>query len=59
METTKGATLEGDKLKLDIELDLRGHLSGSGKSMVLATTNGFTQIQGTDIMVSYNIIRKR
>jgi len=45
--------------KLVIEADLDGtSRSASGKNIVLATTNGFTSVDG-DIKVSLNVIAKR
>ncbi len=35
-----------------------GERSASGKSLVVATTNGFIAVDGSDIRVSLNVIRK-
>lgn len=33
--------------------------SKSGKTLVVATTNGFVQVQGTDLSVSLNVIKPK
>ena len=48
--------LEGNKLIIDLKLDSK-ELSKSGKTIMLATSNGF-QWEG-DIGVSYNVVRKK
>lgn len=56
-------------IKMDIKLDGNvltikavigsGVPSSSGKSLVVATTNGFVAVAGTDIKVSLNVIKSR
>jgi len=50
---------EGKKLTIVADLDGTAR-SGSGKSTILATTNGFVAVDGTNpiIKVSLNIITK-
>ncbi len=48
--------IEGDKLIITLDLNSK-QLSKSGKSYMLATSNGFKNIG--DISVSYNVIRKK
>ena len=50
--------LEGNKLTITATLD-SGTPSASGKTMVVATTNGFVAVAGTDIKVSLNVIKPR
>jgi len=52
------AKLEGKTLTLKIELS-DGHPSHSGKSLVVATTSGFTDVPGTNLRISYNITKSR
>ena len=35
-----------------------GKLSKSGKSYLVASSNGFLDVEGTDLRVSYNVIKK-
>lgn len=37
----------------------QGTPSSSGKSMVVATTNGFVLVDGSDLKVSLNVIKPR
>ena len=48
--------IEGSKLIIDLDLNSKTE-SKSGKSYMLATSNGFKNIG--DISVSYNVIRKK
>ena len=46
--------------KLVIEADLHdGIPSSSGKTLVVASTNGFVAVADTDIKVSLNVIKPR
>ena len=48
--------LEGNKLIIELNLDSK-ELSKSGKTIMLATSNGFQWEE--DIGISYNIVRKK
>ena len=48
--------LEGNILTITTELT-HGTISASGKSLVVATTNGFVSVAGSDIRVSLNVIK--
>ena len=50
--------VEGDKLTITCTLG-SGVPSSSGKTLVVATTNGFQAVTGTDIRVSLNVIKSR
>jgi len=51
-----GHKLEGNKLIIELKIDSK-ELSRSGKTIMLATSNGF-QWEG-DIGISYNIVKKK
>ena len=50
--------VEGNILTITATIS-SGVPSSSGKSLVVATTNGFVGVDGTDIKVSLNVIRPR
>lgn len=50
------AKVEGTQLTLVIDLSAEGQPSASGKTRVLATTNGFVRING--VMVGLNVCKK-
>ena len=50
--------LEGDKLTITCTVG-SGVPSSSGKTLVVATTNGFVAVTGTDLRVSLNVIKAR
>lgn len=50
--------LEGDKLTITATIG-SGVPSKSGKTNIVATTNGFVGVDGSDIKVSLNVIRPR
>jgi len=50
--------VEGSKLTITCTLG-SGVPSSTGKSLMLATTNGFQAVAGTDIRVSLNVIKSR
>lgn len=50
--------LIGDKLTITTTIS-SGVPSSSGKSLVVATTNGFVGVDGSDIKVSLNVIKPR
>jgi len=55
-----GHRIDGNKLIIDFDPNSKT-LSKSGKTYVLATSNGFSTeklADGTEIMVSYNICKK-
>ena len=45
--------VEGDKLTINTTL------ASTGKTLVVATTNGFQAVAGTDIRVSLNVIKPK
>ena len=50
--------INSDNSKVVIEITLDPpKISSSGKSFVLGTSNGFKNIPGTDLELSFNIIR--
>jgi len=50
--------VEGDKLTITTTLG-SGVPSSTGKTLVVATTNGFQAVAGTDIRVSLNVIKPK
>jgi len=48
--------LEGDKLTITCIVS-SGVPSSSGKSLVVATTNGFVSVADSDLKVSLNVIK--
>jgi DUF4097 and DUF4098 domain-containing protein YvlB len=50
--------LEGDKLTITATIGL-GVPSSSGKTLVVATTNGFVGVDGSDLKVSLNVVKPR
>ena len=48
--------VEGNTLTITCPLG-SGVPSSTGKTLVVATTNGFTPVDGTDIKVSLNVIK--
>ena len=50
--------VEGNKLTIVATIG-SGVPSSSGKSLVVATTNGFVAVAGSDIRVSLNAIRPK
>ena len=50
--------LTGDKLTITCIIG-SGVPSKSGKTNIVATTNGFIPVDGTDIRVSLNVIKSR
>ena len=50
--------LTGDKLIITATIG-SGTSSKSGKTMVVATTNGFVDVPDSDIRVSLNVIKPR
>lgn len=51
--------VEGKKLIIEVDLSVVGTSSKSGKSDVLATTHGNTDVPGTDVKIGLNIYRKK
>ena len=51
--------VENGKLTIAADVSKPGEISKSGKSMILATTNGFYTVPGTDIRVGLNVIKGR
>ncbi len=56
MSEPNGCVIQGDKLIITLNLNSKTE-SKSGKSFMLATSNGFKNIG--EISVSYNVIRKK
>lgn len=52
------ATLKDNILTLELPLE-KGTRSHSGKSLIVYSTKGFTDVPGTDLRISINIIGKR
>jgi len=50
--------VDGDKLTITATIS-SGVPSSTGKSLVVATTNGFVGVDGSDIKVSLNVIKPR
>ena len=50
--------LDGSKLTITCEIG-KGTPSSTGKTLVVATTNGFVPVEGTDLKVSLNVIKSR
>lgn len=50
--------IEGSKLTITCTLG-SGVPSSTGKTLVVATTNGFVPVEGTDIKVSLNVVKPR
>ena len=56
MENCK-VTIKGTKLTIEVELNVEGTPSSSGKSQVLASTHGNARIEGSDIIVGLNVYK--
>lgn len=52
------AKLEGNELTIKVTVS-SGVPSSTGKTLVVATTNGFTDVPGTDLKMSLNVIKPR
>ena len=50
-------TLKDETLIVEIPIE-KGRRSHSGKSQLVFTTKGFTQIEGTELKISINVIKK-
>ena len=50
--------VKGDKLTITTTLG-SGIPSSTGKTLIVATTNGFQAVAGTDIRVSLNVIKPK
>ena len=50
---------EGNTLTIKMDTSKEGTLSKSGKSFIVDSTRGFTTVEGTDMSVSINLIRKK
>ena len=51
------AKIEGDMLTIKIRLT-EGTISSSGKSLVVATSGGFIPIPGSELKISFNVIKQ-
>lgn len=45
-------------LTVTVKLDERGQVSMSGKSMVIASTEGAVEVAGTDLRLNVNVFRR-
>jgi hypothetical protein len=52
------ATINGDKLILEIDLSKDLGKSKTGKSDLVASSRGYSAVDGADVQVSLNVIRK-
>lgn len=50
---------ETEKAVITVDLSRPGKTSGSGKSLVIASTEGNVLIPGTDIWLGLNVYRKK
>ena len=50
--------IDGNKLTITCQLS-QGSPSRSGKTLIVASTNGFTPVEGTDIRISLNVIKSK
>lgn len=50
-------TLLGDELHIQVPIE-KGKRSHSGKSQIVFTTKGFVAVEGTDLRISINVIKK-
>ena len=50
--------VDGNKLIITATIG-SGVPSSTGKSLIMATTNGFMAVEGTDLKVSLNVIKPR
>lgn len=50
------ATVKGNKLTIEVDLDMIGTESTSGKSMLNMSTGGFTPIAGTGMKLNMMVI---
>ena len=50
--------IEGNKLTIVTTIS-SGVSSKSGKTLIVATTNGFVPVEGSDLKVSLNVIKPR
>ena len=53
------ASVDGDILTLEIDLSEEGEESGTGRSMVVAKTNGFEPVPDTDVAIKMFVTRKK
>jgi len=49
--------LNNDELTINLPIE-KGKRSHSGKSQIVFTTKGFVPIEGTDLKISINVIKK-
>ncbi len=49
---------DGDTLTIVIKLDEQGQVSASGKSSVVASTDGNVPVPGTDLKLGLNLYRR-
>jgi hypothetical protein len=59
IEHKQASGKESAKALITIDLSHPGKTSSSGKSLVLASTEGNTLIPGTDIWIGINVYRKK
>jgi hypothetical protein len=59
MDNNVNITVQGKKLIIEVDLTKDLGVSKSGKSHIIATTNGFTQVTGEQgVAVNLNVIKK-
>jgi hypothetical protein len=54
-----GVSVEGDIITLTMDKNMALGMSGSGKSMIVATTRGNASVPGTDLTLGLNLYRKQ
>jgi hypothetical protein len=51
-------TVKGNKLTLEVDLAQENGKSSSGKSIIIGSTEGNVDVEGTDIKVGLNVYKK-
>jgi len=57
MQNVKIETGNNGTITIKIDSKADGYWSKSGKSKVIASTNGFADIDGSDVRINLNVIR--
>ncbi len=58
-EVSMEAKVEGNVLTLKVPLSAGVPSRSSGKTLVVASSNGFMEVPGTDLKLSLNVIKPR